>query len=99
MYIEPIYLNDCDDVELLAWICTGDSYKQAIQRMNENSEGDEFSWDIDTALEKRFGCDFDGFRKIVERLLPMTPKAKSRLTGQEYHAFLVGEDAIIKTEV
>lgn len=99
MYIEPIYLNDCDDVELLAWICIDGSYDQALERMNGNQEDEEFCWDIDTALEKRFGCDFDGFRKIVESLLPMTPKAKSRLTGQEYHAFLVGEDAIIKTEV
>lgn len=99
MYIEPIYLNDCDDVELLAWICIDGSYDQALERMNGNQEDEEFCWDIDEALEERFGCDFAGFRSIVERLLPMTTIVESMINGEKYHAFVVNDDAIVKARV
>ena len=31
----------------------------------------EMGWNLDGALEKRFGCDFSGFCNLVEKLLPI----------------------------
>lgn len=98
MIVDSIRLDATAEIELLAWLCLGDSYEQAISRMDEDSDDDEFAWGIDAALERQFGCDLSGFQRIAEALLAMTPKAVSSLTGQEYHAFLLGDDAIIKSE-
>ncbi|WP_314909931.1 hypothetical protein [Cardiobacterium hominis] len=36
-----------------------------------NDRNAEMGWDLDGALEKRFGCDFSGFCNLVEKLLPI----------------------------
>lgn len=89
---------DVNDLEVLAWMVMGDSEEDAVMRINARYDRDaEFKWDLDGSLEKRFGCDFQGFTKLIEALLPMTPLAESMLTGERYHAFLNQEsESIIK---
>ena len=91
---------DVDGLEILAWMVLGFDEESAIEKLNDRYDRDkEQGWDLDGALEKRFGCNFDQFNHLVERLIFMTPIAESPITGTRYHAFMNGNCAILKVEV
>ncbi|MDO4644065.1 MAG: hypothetical protein Q4A74_09515 [Cardiobacteriaceae bacterium] len=89
-----------DDLEVLAWMVCGDDEETAIKRINQNhDENEDFVWDLETILEKKYGLTFFQFCDLIEALLPMTPLAESPLTGTKYHAFLDKEGfSVIKVE-
>ena len=61
-----------DDLEILAWRVIGFDQASAVNMWEErNDRNAEMGWDLDGALEKRFGCDFSGFCNLVEKLLPL----------------------------
>jgi hypothetical protein len=61
-----------DDLEILAWRVIGFDQASAVNMWEErNDRNAEMGWDLDGALEKRFGCDFSGFCNLVEKLLPI----------------------------
>lgn len=78
----------------------------AIYEKEEGEEPDieEFdSWDY---LDARYGCDYQAFADIVEKLIDFTPVLKSPLTGTLSHCFEIIENkdtrlfrAIIKKNI
>lgn len=91
-------VNDVD-LEELAWVCLGYSPTEADEIMAENNDPEEeFRWDLDDALEKKFGCVFAGFSKLIEVILPMTPIEVSPINRHKFHALIVDGNAIVKTE-
>lgn len=93
-------ITNYDDLELLAWMTLGFDEGAAIELMNAATDPEEeFKYDIDTELEKRYGCSFHQFSELIEALLPMTPIAESMINGDRYHAF-IGKDgcAIVKID-
>ena len=77
------------ELEELAWLCLGFKPESVAEIMagNRNRE-EEFTLDLDSALERKFGCDFPRFCDLIEVLLPMTPLAESPITGEKFHAFI-----------
>jgi len=56
-----------DDLEILAWRVIGFDQASAVNMWEErNDRNAEMGWDLDGALEKRFGCDFSGFCHLAE---------------------------------
>lgn len=90
---------DIDDLEILAWMVLGFDETSAIEKLNDRYDRDqEMGWDLDGALERKFGCDFGQFSNLIEKLIYMTPIAVSPITGTKYHAFMNGMDSVVKVE-
>ena len=83
--------------EELAWLCLGFKPESVAEIMAGNrNRGEEFTLDLDSALERKFGCDFPRFCDLIEVLLPMTPLAESPITGEKFHAFIADGCAVVK---
>ena len=81
-----------DYLEILAWRVLGYEQTPAVDMCKERNDCNaEMVWDLDGALEKRFGCDFSGFCHLVEKLLPLMPD------DRDYHAFPADGAAIVRT--
>ena len=91
-------MNKLDDFEELAWLCLGYAPDTVAEIISEQCDPEEeLGWDLNAALEKKFGCDFSHFCDLVEVLLPMTPLAVSPITGEVFHAFIDPDgSAVIK---
>lgn len=83
--------------EELAWLCLGFKPESVAEIMAGNcNREEEFTLDLDSALERKFGCDFPRFCDLIEVLLPMTPLAESPITGEKFHAFIADGCAVVK---
>lgn len=89
-----------DDLEVLAWMALGFDQRSAMQKVyDRNNPEEELGWDLDGALEHKFGCNFSGFCVLAEALLLLTPVIEDAKTGEKNHAFIDSDgDSIIKTE-
>ena len=86
-----------DDLEILAWRVIGFDQASAVNMWEErNDRNAEMGWDLDGALEKRFGCDFSGFCHLVEKLLPLMPLLPDDRDGRQHHAFPVDSAVIVR---
>lgn len=48
--------------------------------------------DFDSPLIEEFGCDFDQFSALAEKLLSLTPVVQKALSKEKVHAFVKVED-------
>lgn len=86
-----------DDLEALAWRVLGYEQASAVAMCHENKDHDaEMAWDLDSALERRFGCDFSRFCHLVEKLLPLMPLLPDDRDGRQHHAFPVDGAVIVR---
>jgi len=53
---------------------------------------------IDALLMETHGIDFETYSQIVKELLYFTPLVKSPLTDEVYHAFVEGNNMIVKVK-
>lgn len=68
-----------------------------FQISDEMREDDGF--DIDDLCLDKLGINFEDFVRVGNALLPLTPIAKSPVTSNLYHAFLVDGIAHVKQKV
>lgn len=84
------------DIEELAYMAMGKTEKETEVAINDDDI------DIDDETLKKYDISFDQYCEIVKDLLPFTPKIKSGISGNIFHAFVVEEDgmgrAIVKIE-
>ena len=78
-----------------------------IQAIYEKEEGDiPEDFDSSDFIYNVFGCDYQAFADIVEKLIDFTPVLKSPLTGTLSHCFGITENpetglfkAIVKKDI